>query len=88
MSEHRIRLDDEDLARIEKSLVLCLKDPGAKGMDEWKAKDLLSRFRRTRLHGISGRPTPQYIPQKRDEIGSYHWKDDFESYLEELNEYL
>jgi len=88
MSEHRIRLDDEDLARIEKSLVLCLRDPGAKGMDERKAKELLSRFRRTRLHGITGRPTPWYIPRKRDETSSYHWKDDLESYLEELDEYL
>jgi len=85
MSEHRIRLDDEDLARIEKSLVLCLKDPGAKGMDEWKARELLSRFRRTRLHGITGRPS-RYIPQKR--TGTHSWEDDFESYLEELNEYL
>jgi len=84
MSEHRIRLDDKDLARIEKCLVLCLTSPGMETND-LKVKQLLSRLRRTRLHGITGRPS-RYIPQKR--TGTYSWEDDFESYLEELNEYL
>jgi len=83
MSEHRIRLDDEDLARIERCLILCLTSPGMRTND-WRVKQLLSRFRRTR-QGTMGRPS-RNIPQKRK--GRFNWEDDYDSYLEELEEYL
>lgn len=87
MSEHRIRLDDEDLAQIEKALILRQQSEEAGIKEQVRIENLLNRFRRTRVFSSTGRPSRWgYIPTKEVEPGTF--EKDWKGYLEEVEEEL
>jgi len=85
MPEHRIRLDNGDLAQIEKALILYKQseEPGIK--EQVRIENLLNRFRRTRVSSSTGRPATGHIPTKEVD-GTF--KKDWKGYLEEVEKEL
>jgi len=85
MSEHRIRLDDGDLAQIEKALILYHQSEEGSIKEQVRVENLLNRFRRTRVSSSTGRPATGYIPTKEVD-GTF--KKDWKGYLEEVEKEL